>query len=157
MFVETNLGIRESQGADDRRDLGGRRPWSVRRSSPVTCRPASPSGKRCALSRERLPRPVLRRRSAAAQPIPRLGGMVLPVLPWASGERLGALLETAAVATCRWRPPFEKLSFSRAEVGRARGQLVLDGRADSTVVSTGTRRGLECSGFLTWTSSAPLA
>ena len=29
---------------------------------------------------------------------------------------------TAAVATCsfRWRPPLEKLSFSRAEVGRTR-------------------------------------
>ena len=80
-------------------------------------------------------------------------------LPWASRERLGALIGTAAVATCscRWRPPFEKLSFSRAEVGRTRGQFVLDGRAASTVVITGTRRGLDCSGFLTWTSSAPLA
>ena len=68
-------------------------------------------------------------------------------------------LGMAAVATwsCRWRPPFEKRSFLPCEVGRTRGQFVLDGRAASTVVITGTRRGFDCSGFLTWTSSAPLA
>ena len=80
------------------------------------------------------------------------------MLPWASPERLGALLNgggrhlllQVATAVESPRSPSQKS-------GRTRGQFVLDGSAASTVVVTGTRRGLDCSGFLTWTSSVPLA
>ena len=126
---------------------------------PVTCRPAPPitgtlrafaatigQGRCCGGS-------LAVRTDPAA-----LAGWFSLILPWASRE------PSRRALGMRRSPPApaggDRRLRSRVlprKVGRTRGQFVLDGRAASTVVITGTRRGLDCSGFLTWTSSAPLA